>query len=140
LTLPQSGSELIAQAGGAACEEADLAAIVRVVREIPSRMPNFAYRLCVLLALAVPLVVWLWLRRRRQVVRLPGAEALDRLPGRRARLARWSGAGLRALALILLVLALAGPRWPDRRTRISTEGIAISMVLDTSGSMAEADF
>ena len=97
-------------------------------------MPNFAYPLFLLLALAVPLVVWLWLRRRRSVVRLPGAEALDRLPGGRARLARWS------LALILLVLALAGPRWPDRRTRISTEGIAISMVLDTSGSMAEADF
>src|SRR5439155_20498018 len=97
LTLTQSGSELIAQAGGAACEEAGPAAIVVVVREIPSRMPNFAYPLFLLLALAVPLVVWLWLRRRRRVVRLPGAEALDRLPGGRARLARWSGAGLRAL-------------------------------------------
>ena len=43
-------------------EEAGPAAIVVVVREIPSQMPNFAYPLFLLLALAVPLVVWLWLR------------------------------------------------------------------------------
>jgi Ca-activated chloride channel family protein len=39
-----------------------------------------------------------------------------------------------------LVLALAGPRWPDLRTRIDTEGIALVMAVDVSGSMAERDF
>src|SRR6185437_1225945 len=35
---------------------------------------------------------------------------------------------------------LSGPRWPDLRTRIETEGIAIVMLVDVSGSMAERDF
>jgi Ca-activated chloride channel family protein len=39
-----------------------------------------------------------------------------------------------------MVLALAGPRWPDLKTRLEAEGIAILMILDTSGSMAERDF
>jgi Ca-activated chloride channel family protein len=37
-------------------------------------------------------------------------------------------------------VALAGPRWPDLRTRVATEGIAILMVVDVSGSMNERDF
>ena len=52
----------------------------------------------------------------------------------------WGGATLRGLALVLIVLALAGPRWPDLKTRIPTEGIAIMMVLDVSGSMSQNDF
>ena len=47
---------------------------------------------------------------------------------------------MRALGLLLLIVALAGPRWPDLRTRIATEGIAVMMVVDVSGSMAEPDF
>jgi hypothetical protein len=47
---------------------------------------------------------------------------------------------LRAAGLVLLIVALAGPRWPDLHTRIATQGIAIVMVVDVSGSMAEADF
>jgi Ca-activated chloride channel family protein len=47
---------------------------------------------------------------------------------------------LRALAMVCLAVALAGPRWPDLKTRIETEGIAIVMVVDVSGSMAEPDF
>jgi Ca-activated chloride channel family protein len=103
-------------------------------------MPDFAQPLFLVLAAVVPLVVWLWLRRRRRVIRLPGADSLASLPSGRSRLAYWSSAGLRALALLCLIVALAGPRWPDLRTRISTEGIAIAMVVDTSGSMAEPDF
>ena len=44
------------------------------------------------------------------------------------------------IALSCVVLAAAGPRWPDLRTRIRTEGIAIMMVTDVSGSMATKDF
>src|SRR5262249_25038291 len=58
----------------------------------------------------------------------------------RGQLARWGGAGLRALALLLLVVAVSGPRTPDLRTRIETEGVALMMVVDVSGSMAESDF
>jgi len=62
------------------------------------------------------------------------------LPFGRARLARWGPGVLRSLALLLLAIALAGPRWPDLHTRIETEGIAIVMLVDVSGSMAERDF
>jgi Ca-activated chloride channel family protein len=40
----------------------------------------------------------------------------------------------------LLIVGLAGPRWPDPGTRIPTEGIAIGILVDVSGSMAEEDF
>ena len=41
---------------------------------------------------------------------------------------------------VLSNVALAGPRWPDLRTRVPTEGIAIEVVIDVSGSMNERDF
>jgi Ca-activated chloride channel homolog len=47
---------------------------------------------------------------------------------------------LRVFALILLLLAAAGPRWPDLKTRLPVDGIALMLVLDVSGSMAAADF
>jgi Ca-activated chloride channel family protein len=103
-------------------------------------MLHFANPLYLLLLLAVPPLVWWWLRQRGGALRYPTTGALADLPGGRGNWARYGGAGLRALALGLLVLALAGPRWPDRRTRIDTEGIAIQMVVDVSGSMAEPDF
>jgi Ca-activated chloride channel family protein len=47
---------------------------------------------------------------------------------------------LRAAAMLALVIACAGPRVPDLHTRIDTEGIALVLVVDVSGSMAERDF
>jgi Ca-activated chloride channel family protein len=92
------------------------------------------------LMLLVPPLLWWWLRRRRNALRHPAVGALAGLPAGKARLARWGPGVLRSLALVLLVIALAGPRWPDLRTRIETEGIAIVMLVDVSGSMAERDF
>jgi len=103
-------------------------------------MFHFANPQYLLLALAVPPLVWWWLRQRGGALRYPATRPLNRLPGGRGKWARYGGAGLRGLALLLLVAALAGPRWPDRRTRLDTEGIAIQMVVDVSGSMAEPDF
>jgi Ca-activated chloride channel family protein len=92
------------------------------------------------LTLAVPPLVWWWLRRRGGAVRHPSADLLRHLPSRRARLARWGGALLRGAALLSLAVAAAGPRVPDLHTRIDTEGIALVMLVDVSGSMAEPDF
>jgi Ca-activated chloride channel family protein len=92
------------------------------------------------LTLLIPPLLWWCLRRRRCALRHPGVAALGSLPPGRARMARWGSAILRSLALLLLVVAVAGPRWPDLRTRIETEGIAILMLVDVSGSMAERDF
>jgi Ca-activated chloride channel family protein len=79
-------------------------------------------------------------RQRRGAVRHPAASRLVGLPPGRSRLAFWGGTALRLLALLGLVVAAAGPRWPDLKTRITTEGIAIVMVADVSGSMATRDF
>jgi Ca-activated chloride channel family protein len=103
-------------------------------------MPQFANPLFLPLAVLIPPLVWWWLRQRRAALRYPAAGSLTGLPVGRSTRARWGGALLRGGALLLLVLALAGLRWPDLRTRIPTEGIAIVMVADVSGSMAEPDF
>ncbi|MEK6237160.1 MAG: VWA domain-containing protein, partial [Planctomycetales bacterium] len=46
---------------------------------------------------------------------------------------------LRAPAVAATAIALAGPRTPDAETKIRREGIAIMMVVDTSGSMEARD-
>lgn len=47
---------------------------------------------------------------------------------------------LRCLALVLAVVSLAGPRQPIEQSRVTTEGVNIMLVLDTSTSMAAEDF
>jgi Ca-activated chloride channel homolog len=93
--------------------------------------------------LLLPLLALLswWLRgRRRAAVPHPRLAMFAGLPLGRSRLARFGGRVLRGLALAALIVALAGPRWPDLRTRLDTEGIAIVLLVDVSGSMGERDF
>src|SRR5207244_6030360 len=89
-----------------------------------------------LLSLLLPPLVWLHLRQRGAAVPHPSLALFAGLPVGRSRLARHGGLFLRVLALLSLVVALSQPRWPDLRTRLDTEGIAVVMVLDASGSMA----
>ena len=51
----------------------------------------------------------------------------------------WFPDALVALAAVALAVALSGPRIGERFTRIEREGIAIMMVVDTSGSMQALD-
>ena len=46
---------------------------------------------------------------------------------------------LRALVLILTVVALARPQWGVEATKVLREGIAIAMVVDVSSSMGALD-
>jgi Ca-activated chloride channel family protein len=103
-------------------------------------MPTFTHPWLLLLLLAVPPLIGWWLCQRRGALRFSETAVLAPLPGGRGRVARWGGLGLRAAGLALVIVALAGPRWPDLRTRIPTEGIAIVMAVDVSGSMSERDF
>ena len=83
--------------------------------------------------------MFLLARRPSGRVLFSSFEALPALRGGwRARLAWLPDAAL-ALALLALVLALAGPRIGERFSRIQREGIAIMMVVDTSGSMSALD-
>ena len=92
-----------------------------------------------LLPLAV-LVAWRHLRRRRPALRFPDASLFAGLPVGRAARAKWGGAILRGLILAGLILAAANPRWPDLRTRIPVDGVAIVLVLDVSDSMGQPDY
>ncbi len=100
----------------------------------------FAQPLFLLLALPVPPLLWWWHRGRVASLRFPDTQTLRALPRGHSRGAVWGGLGLRAAALLALVVALAGPRWPDPGMRIPTEGIALVFVVDVSGSMGERDF
>ena len=89
--------------------------------------------------LVVPPLLWRWLRGRA-TVRFSDLRPLKGLPPGRAPQARLGGLVLRGLALAALIVAAAGPRWPDPDSRVATEGIALAMVVDVSGSMANQDF
>lgn len=103
-------------------------------------MLSFADPWLLLLLPLVPLVIWRWLKRPRPALRFSDTSLLAKLPQGRSRWIRRFSIAARAIALLLLVLALAGPRLPDQSTRIPVEGIAIAMLVDVSGSMAEQDF
>ena len=86
------------------------------------------------------LVVAWWRRRRvRPAIRFSDVSGFGTRTGRRASLARWGAPSLRGLACLCLIVACAGPRRPDTKTALPTEGIAIVMALDVSGSMAAED-
>jgi Ca-activated chloride channel family protein len=91
------------------------------------------------LLLLVPLLAVLWAVSRRPPAAVDGASAriLGRLPVTlRARTRRLPGA-LGVLAALLLVLALARPLQGREESRVTTEGIDIMLVVDTSSSMLE---
>ena len=97
--------------------------------------------LWLLLLVPVGLAGWYVARRRRQpAVLYSSVELLRQLPRswalRTKRLLPW----IRTAGLALIVMALARPQWGQDEFRVKTEGIAIQMCLDCSGSMREKDF
>lgn len=101
---------------------------------------HFAHPDFLWLLLLLPPLGWWWLRRRRAAVRHPAASGLGKLPQGRARWIKWLSLGLRLAIVGLLIIGLARLRWPDEQTRIPAQSVAIQMVLDVSGSMAEKDY
>lgn len=95
--------------------------------------------LLLLTALAAPLVFWLASRASGSVT-FSSLELWRGAPrSLRARLSTVP-ALLLALATVALAVGIAGPRVGDSTTKISREGIAITMVVDHSGSMRGMDF
>lgn len=102
---------------------------------------SFAHPYLLLLIALLPLVAWLRKRYRRrpaflyssvQLVR--GITGVTRSPAG-AFLTR-----LRWLTLLLLLIALARPRWGEGETQITASGIDIVVALDLSTSMISEDF
>ena len=101
----------------------------------------FASPYLLLLLFAVPLVVWLGCVRRRvkAAVLYSSTESFHGIkPSLMYRL-RHLPAVLRCVALVLIVVALARPQKGQESVVVSTEGIAIEMVVDTSTSMMSED-
>jgi len=95
------------------------------------------------LLLLVPLLVVGWMAVRRQrgfAVLYSSVEIVKTLPTtmglRLKRCLPW----LRVLGMVLIVVALARPQHGRKEFRIRTEGIAIEMCIDRSGSMQALDF
>ena len=102
-------------------------------------MPGFARPWALLLLLLVPLWHLYRQRNRRTLLfsRTSAVEAMaSRSTGALARAPEW----LRTLAVVALVLALAGPRTGVSTTEVEAEGIAIALVVDISTSMLAEDF
>lgn len=90
-----------------------------------------------LLLALLPVAAWGMARRRRRVgLVLPAPPGRELPRTLRARLG-WLVPALRILGLAGLTLALARPQSVAGQTRTRTEGVAIQIVVDRSGSMEE---
>ncbi len=94
-----------------------------------------------LLLLLLPLLAWLRGRRGDPPAFVYSSVHLVRglVQISRARATRFLAA-LRWLALALLIVALAQPRWTRSETRVTASGVDIIVALDLSGSMRAEDF
>jgi len=105
-------------------------------------MMEFARPWLLPLALAMAAASWFVLRRGHggALLRHPRVALLPAdQPTFRVLLARWQPL-VPAMALILIVVAAAGPRVAHRSEDIEGEGIDIVLALDISGSMRSLDF
>jgi len=89
------------------------------------------------------LIPWVWIRSRRRsgrpTVRFSSVESLRPLRATWAMRTRFVLPLLRSLGILALIVALARPQ-SGGEYHDTSEGIAIQMVLDVSGSMAADDF
>lgn len=98
---------------------------------------EFANPLAFLLLLFIPLVFWLSRRRLSPALRYSSKSIfVFSSPGWRVKF-RPVLVLLRILCLILIVAAIARPREGIKSSNIFTEGVAMQMVVDRSGSMNE---
>lgn len=101
-------------------------------------MTRFETPIALLLLLVVPICWWAWRRRDlASAIMLPSFALVENV-GRswRTRLAALL-TPMRALALSALIVAFARPQAGVGKTSVATEGVAIMMVVDRSGSMGE---
>jgi Ca-activated chloride channel family protein len=103
-------------------------------------MIRIAYPWVFALLAVLPVLWWLWLRPgRRPVIRFSSLASVRAAGGGVARRARLLLPVLRTAALASLIVAVARPQKADQSSQVFAEGIAIQMVVDTSGSMSDLD-
>ncbi|MBA2112955.1 vWA domain-containing protein [Bremerella alba] len=94
-----------------------------------------------LLLLIVPFVAWaLFAQRRSGAISFSSVRMAGQLaPTFRQRLL-WLPRALTIAAIVVLIVAAARPREGNEQTIVESDGIAIEMVVDRSGSMQAMDF
>lgn len=102
----------------------------------------FAYPWLLPIALLlVPLVWRQWYRAKgRSAVKFSSIAMLPKFQAGWSAKARIILPILRSLAIMLLVICIARPQKIDEMTQVKTEGVAIELVVDRSGSMSADDF
>ncbi|PQO39397.1 aerotolerance regulator BatA [Blastopirellula marina] len=94
-----------------------------------------------LLLLIIPPLVWWMVRRKRETaISFSSTSWLSGLTPTWKQRLQWLPSALRVAAIILLIVALARPQEGRKHTVVDSEGIAIEMVVDRSGSMQAMDF
>ena len=93
-----------------------------------------------LIPLCCGLVVWIHWRQKDPTIRFPSADLLIDLRTTWKSQFRFIPHWLRWLAIVFLLIGLAGPRSVLQETMSSVEGIDIVLAIDCSGSMAAEDF
>lgn len=101
---------------------------------------SFAYPWAFLLLLLVPLYVWRTRRQQKPALTFSRAAVLGAFARGGARHVAALPEWLRTVAIVVLVVALAGPRTGSSVVDIDAEGIAIVLTLDISSSMLAEDF
>ena len=93
------------------------------------------------LLLLLPLLAWhLFGRRRRAALRFSSTREARQLSHTWRTRLRWLPNALRLAAIALLIVGLARPREGRVQSITDTEGIAIQLLVDRSGSMRAMDF
>lgn len=94
-----------------------------------------------LLLLLLPAIWWRWWRRGSQAsVRFSSLALLRGSRGSLRTRLRFLVPLLRSFVVVLLAVSLARPQAEDEQARIFSEGIAIQLLVDRSGSMMAMDF
>ncbi len=99
---------------------------------------DFYYPWAFILFLILPLLIFLHVRKRRTAsVRFSSVEKFDECGGSLRLRLRWVLFFARLVCIALLIVALARPRKGTKISEISTEGVAMEIVVDRSGSMGK---
>lgn len=105
-------------------------------------MSTFRFATPMALLLLIPvLAIGIYLAlKRRHAVQYSSVKLLRDLPVTMAQRVRRLLPWINLLGLVLITVALARPQLGKEETRIRTEGIAVEMCVDKSGSMQALDF
>jgi Ca-activated chloride channel family protein len=94
-----------------------------------------------LLLLLVPLVAWrLFNRRKASAVPYSSTKVVSQIGSSLKQRLQWLLPVMTIAVVVLLIFALARPQEGRKQTTIESEGIAIEMIVDRSGSMQAMDF